>query len=108
MRIPFLGVCMLVAVTLAGCSSSVALMRDDTGGFRQERYYYACEDDQLCGASRSYDVNWQRCYDYPVAYRVKSYNYTPSGTQYLYQRRIVVADPYYNFYWRGYDWRGYE
>jgi hypothetical protein len=101
MRVPLLRACVLLAaVIVAGCTSNVALMRDDTGGYRQERRIYACEDNQLCGASRLYDVNWQRCYDYPVDYQVRAYDYTPSRTQYLYQRRVIVADPYYNLHWR--------
>jgi hypothetical protein len=93
MKLILLGVCLLLTGLFAGCSSNVALMRDDIGGYRQERLIYACEDQQLCGSSRLYDVNWLSCFDYPVDYRAKIDSYTPSRTQYIYQQRSAVVHP---------------
>jgi len=103
MRIPLLGATMMVAVTLAGCSSDVAVMRDHTGGFAQERYIYACEDNKLCGVSRLYDVNWQSYYAYPIDFRVKAYEYIPSRTQYFHQGKVIVLDPSTNHHGRNHE-----
>jgi len=93
MKLALSGLCLLLIGTVTGCSSNMALMRDDIGGYRQERLIYACDDPQLCGSSRLYDVNWLRCNDYPVDYRVKTNGYTPSKTQYIHQQRVVVINP---------------
>lgn len=90
MKVKNSGICLLVAGLLAGCSSNVAMVRDDSGGYRQERHFYACEDPQLCGSQRLYDVGWLTCGDFPVDYRAKVDSYNPSRTQYIYQERVIV------------------
>jgi hypothetical protein len=90
MKLAYLAICVLLSGTVVGCSSNVAMLRDESGGYRQERLLSACDDPQLCGSARLYDVNWLSCNDYPVDYRSKTDSYTPSKTQYIYQQRVVV------------------
>jgi hypothetical protein len=81
MKLTLSGICLLLAGALVGCSSNVALLRDDSECYCQERLITACEDSQLCTTSRLYDVNWIGSNDFPVDYRAKITTYTTAKTQ---------------------------